>query len=514
MASPTTIVGSALVVYFSWKLLSTPNSNARGLPTPPGPKPLPVIGNLLDAPKDFFWLTYDKWTKQYGDIVSINVFGQTIIILGSLQATNDLFEKRSSIYSDRVRLPMIMELMGYEWNVALMRYTNRWRRHRRTFHQYFNQNAVHVYQPVQLREARALVQGILDDPTDFYAHLKHTFTSMSMDITYGIQIDAKNDNYEETAELILDSIIQTAVPGGYLVDLMPILKYVPSWFPGASFKRKAAKWRVLGARFVNEPFNAVKAALSRGEHVRPSMVSSLLQKLPEEHDDEDEEIIKNTAGLTYAAGADTTLSALETFFLAMVLYPDVQKRAQAELDRVVGSSRLPGFDDRKDLPYLNAIVKETMRWQPVTPLAVVHSPIADDVYKGYFIPKGSIIFGNSWTILQDPIAYPNPKEYKPERFLKDGQLDPNVQDPDLAAFGFGRRICPGRHFSNSTLFIFISSILSVFDITPPLDEQGKPIQLSPEMTTGLISHPSPFKCTIKPRSVEAVGVIREPLVEE
>ncbi|KDQ59106.1 hypothetical protein JAAARDRAFT_113176, partial [Jaapia argillacea MUCL 33604] len=483
--------------------------NSGSLPLPPGPKALPFIGNLLDVPMESLWLAYDRWTKQYGDIVSINLFGQTIIILGTLEATQDLLEKRSSIYVDRVRLPMLMELMEFDWLFPLMRYSNKWRKHRRAFHQYFNQNAIYKHQPNQLVAARSLLRGILDGTRGFHAAIRHTFISMSMDMAYGIKIDAKKDNYEEMAELLVDAIERTAVPGAFLVDLLPFLKYVPAWLPGAGFKTKAEEWRLLGADFVNKPFNAVKEALRLGEQVRPSMVSSLLQKLPEDHDAEDEETIKNVASTAFVAGADTTVSALEVFFLAMVLYPDVQKQAQAELDRVVGSSRLPDFNDQNNLPYLNAIVKETMRWQPITPLAAVHSPIVDDVYKGYFIPKGAIVFGNSWSILQDPVAYQNPKEYKPERFLRDGQLDPTVQDPALTAFGFGRRMCPGRHFSNSTLFIFVSSVLAVFDITPPLDEQGKPIQLSPDMTSGIVSHPVHFKCTIKPRSEEAAVLIRE-----
>jgi cytochrome P450 len=122
----------------------------------------------------------------------------------------------------------------------------------------------------------------------------------------------------------------------------------------------------------------------------------------------------------------------------MVKYPEVQRKAHAELDYVIGRSRLPNFQDRESLPYISAIVKETMRWQPVSPLGGAHCSTEDSEYKGYFIPKGSYVIGNAWSILHEPFDYPEPLEFNPDRFLKGSQLDPSVQEP-LAAFGFGRR---------------------------------------------------------------------------
>lgn len=195
----------------------------------------------------------------------------------------------------------------------------------------------------------------------------------------------------------------------------------------------------------------------------------------------------------------------------MCLYPEVQKKAQAELDQVLGA-RLPDFSDRPSLPYINAVVKESNRWQLVLPLgmspwrssrdsantirvAVPHSTIRDDEYEGYFIPRGTIVMGNAWyvwiithlsetlirvtffrTILQDPDVFHDPQTFAPERFLKNGQIDPSIRDPSVAAFGFGRRICPGRHLSDNSLFITVASVLSVFDISPVLDKDGKPIK--------------------------------------
>lgn len=122
-----------------------------------------------------------------------------------------------------------------------------------------------------------------------------------------------------------------------------------------------------------------------------------------------EELIKDSAAVSYAAGADTSVSTLTTFILAMTLHPDTQKRAQAELDAVLGD-RLPTFADKDDLPYVTAVMKEVFRWIPVLPLAVPHRAINSDRYKNYFIPAGASVLGNAWYVIDgklDQVVFPD-----------------------------------------------------------------------------------------------------------
>ena len=141
----------------------------------------------------------------------------------------------------------------------------------------------------------------------------------------------------------------------------------------------------------------------------------------------------------------------------MSLYPDIQRKAHAELDAVVGHDRLPDLDDRDSLVYLNAVIKESLRWLPVTPLGQSHYTMVDDEFAGYFIPAGTIVQGNIWYAdlgyvsshldvddwhrgcMHDPKVYDKPEEFRPDRFIRDGKLDPNIQDPATIVFGFGRR---------------------------------------------------------------------------
>jgi len=228
----------------------------------------------------------------------------------------------------------------------------------------------------------------------------------------------------------------------------------------------------------------------------------------------EETIAKDVAWIVYAGGADTTVSSVQTLFLAMALYPEVQKKAQAEIDAVVGLNRLPDFHDRPSLPYINAVVKESSRWNLVTPLAVPHMSTNDDEYNGFYIPKGTVMIGNAWSILNDRKVFDNPQEFQPERYLKDGNPNPDARDPECAAFGFGRRICPGRHFSDNSLYSIVSCLLAVYDIKPPVDDQGNSLKLKPEFTSGLLTYPVPFKCIIKPRTPAAEALIRDSVNEE
>ncbi|KAJ7469321.1 cytochrome P450 [Mycena galericulata] len=161
---------------------------------------------------------------------------------------------------------------------------------------------------------------------------------------------------------------------------------------------------------------------------------------------------------------------------------------------------------QESLPYVAALVKEVLRWRTVTPIGFPHFSTIDDEYRGYRIPAGSIVIGNVWAILHNESMYPDPYAFKPERFLLDGKLNPAVRDPQ-AVFGFGRRICPGRHMAMSSIWISIASILATFDITKAVGNNGEILEPSFQYTSELVSVPLPFKCSIRPRSKDAAVLV-------
>ncbi|KAJ7253639.1 family 64 cytochrome P450, partial [Mycena rebaudengoi] len=245
--------------------------------------------------------------------------------------------------------------------------------------------------------------------------------------------------------------------------MIPILKYVPAWFIGAGFRRQAREWKDLTDKMVQLPFQAAKRLVTNG--TTPPLY--------------------DTAGIMYAAGSDTTSAALGTFILEMLANPDVQKRAQEETDVVVHEGHLPSFDDEESLPYVSVIVKEVLRWKPVTPIGVPHAVSVEDTYRGFRIPAGSIVVPNTWALLYDEIAYPDPHKFNPDRFLLNGRLNPAVRDPSLV-FGFGRRVCPGRHMAQSTLWITVASLLAVFAITKAIGKDGQILEPSYKYHSALV----------------------------
>ncbi|KIJ25389.1 hypothetical protein M422DRAFT_273670 [Sphaerobolus stellatus SS14] len=476
-------------------------------PLPPGPKGWPLIGNYLDIPKTKEWLNLDKWFKEHGDIVYYQLFGKGILALGSLNRCHEIFEKRSSIYSSRPGLIMLNKLSGWDFALVTLPYGSTWRKHRQAFHQYFNMNVAPKYRSMQLKGARGLLRQLLDCPDHDALRriLRSSFAEIIMETVYGYEVAPVNDPYMEITELAATAMLECLTPGRFLVEVLPLLQYIPSWLPGAEFKRLAAKWK------------AATIAMDHGT-AKPSVVTSMTQRISDQEEsgrDELEKVLKNTAGVAFAGGTDTTMSAVTVFFLTMAMHPEAQKKAQAEIDSVIGSHRLPDFSDRDSLPYVNAILKETLRWQTIVPLSKTDTPhlsTQDDVYDGYFIPKGTIIIGGSWTILHDPAVYPDPFEFKPERFIKNGKIDPDVLDPYVAIFGYGRRVCPGRYFADDTAYIMIVSILASLNISAPLDENGRPKQLICDMDDGIVSFPKPFDCDIKPRSKVATELIRDSIM--
>jgi cytochrome P450 len=243
---------------------------------------------------------------------------------------------------------------------------------------------------------------------------------------------------------------------------------------------------------LDEPFEIGKAKMT-SDGRPPSIVARFLDS--DDTSPAQEEFMKGIAVSGLADGTETTASALHSFVLAMLLHPDVQSRALAEINAVCGDT-VPSFEHRPLLPYIDAICREVLRWRPIVPLGVPHMTSQDDVYEGYFIPKGSLVMVNAWAISQDESLYPDASQFDPQRHLT---AEGKLKDDPLAGhfvFGYGRRICPGRHFAGLSLWAAIVSILSTVRITKAKDSEGKDIPVIPEYTIGLSIQPAPFAFAI------------------
>ncbi|KDR82191.1 hypothetical protein GALMADRAFT_222059 [Galerina marginata CBS 339.88] len=500
------ILGTLVVCFVYWV-----NGQRQRRQLPPGPKKLPFIGNLLSMPSRVEWETFARWGQEYNsDIIHVNALGTSIVILNSYNVASDLLDKRSGTYSDRPHFTMLHELSGWGFLFSLLPYGDVWRESRRLFTKHFNSSHhISINQKRDIIYVRRLLGQLLQRPNDFLQHARTLVGSTTLSMTYSINVQPYNDPYIAIAEDAVETAGDLLIAGAFLVDIIPILKYVPDWFPGAKFQRKAAIMRAHAAKIRDATFEATKKLMASGDY-NPSFVTEALTQLEySEHPGRDLDILKDVAAQTYMAGADTTASALGTFFLAMVCYPQVQKKAQEELDKVL-NGKLPEANDIRSLPYLSALIKEVYRNNPtfLPHQGVPHQTIGDDLYNDYHIPAKSVVIANQWAMLNDERDYPLPREFRPERFLKNGSLDKSVRDPMDIAFGFGRRVCAGKHLAHSTITLAAASVLSTFDLLRKLDENHLEIEPRREYKPSAICQPIDFPCVIKPRSRHAAELIR------
>ncbi|EIM91747.1 cytochrome P450 [Stereum hirsutum FP-91666 SS1] len=481
-------------------------------PYPPGPKPLPVVGNAHHMPTEKEWIAFADMAKAYGDIMHLSVLGRHIIVLSSPKAVHDLLDRRSSIYSDRPKITMAGEIIGYVDTIPLRPYDTHHRMARKYLGQALSPREVQGWHRTIQDNNMEFLRQLHVSPNTFLAQIRTLVASTVLQISHAHKVTGDDDWMLKLAERADHEFSIASTPGAFLVDVFPQLKYLPEWFPGAGFKCKAREWRKTMVQVRDEPYKYVSDLVRNGT-AQPSFTASLIENNP--HPTPEEEIVlKWTSVAFYAAGADTTVSAITSFFLAMLTNPEVQRKAQVEIDKVVGTARLPTFDDREELVYLDSVLKEVHRWNPVANLGIPHSLIQDDHYKGFYLPAGSVIIANNWWvgILHDPDIYPNPFDFDPARYLSQPSGQPSTvtqtnPDPRAFVFGYGRRICPGRHLAEDSLFITAATMLSVFNILPCVDDHGNPLKKQVEYTGGTISHPKPFKCRIQARSPDAERLI-------
>lgn len=515
MSSTTLVVNAILflvAVVVVRKLHSRRLHNSLGLPYPPSPTPsvIPFVSNIHDMPIKEEWFKFTEWGKQYGPLVMLEVMGQKMCIINTIRAATDLLDARSAIYSDRPQMRMVRELMGWEFNVGFQSYGAKYKKSRKLFHHGFNPRASDAYQPIQTREITLLLEKLLRCPERFEELLRETTGSIIMMIAFGYQT-VKNDEFVRIAEEAQFAMVSAARPGAYFVDFIPFLKYVPEWVPGAHFQCVAREGRELAEELQTKPYAWARRQFDEGK-AKPSFFRSIMEAKGLCSDDplEEEQLIRKATALMYATGADTILASVLNFFLAMLHAPEVQMKAQEELSRVVGNHRLPAFADRASLPYIECIVKETLRWEQVIPLGVPHRLMKDDAYEGYFIPKGTTMIPNQYAMSHDESMYPDPMTFRPERFMDaPAAKDGGPCDPNTIAFGWGRRICPGRFLAENSLWLHVATTLACFSISPIIGSDGKPVIPPRDYTSGLASRPKSFSCHVLPRNPEAVELVRE-----
>ncbi|KAJ7876809.1 cytochrome P450 [Mycena leptocephala] len=423
-----------------------------GLPLPPGPT-ISWFGlggkDAVNMPQAYAWLVFADWQKKFGDVIYVNVFHNPLLVINSAEAAFDLLEKKSAIYSSRPIRTMQAEVMGFSWLFSGLPYGPWYKKHRTMFHNHFQAKVIPKYHPTLIDSAHTLLRNLSRTPENLLHHLRRTTTAIVLSVCYGHHVAEQGDEYVKLADQAMAGVGLSANFGTFLVDYIPLLKYVPAWFPGAKFKRDGLKWRKLGLEMWNRPRMPATSELEdlfRQTNPDAAVVETL---------------IKDVTATAYAGGSDTTLSILLSFFLAMVIHPEIQERAFAEISAAIpDGDRLPTFEDRAKLPYSIASCR-------------------NDVYRGWRVPKGTTVLANIWAMLHEPSL----------------------------AYGFGRRICPGRFLATDTIWIVAVSVIASYKILKPLDDAGNEVTPEVAYTPGLFSRPKPFGYRLVSRSEKVAGLV-------
>lgn len=490
---------------------------------PPGPMPWPLVGNNFQLPKQKQWEKLEQWSKDYDSPIITYWEGcKATICCNDAWTISELDDRRANIYSSRPFKTVTGKLFGlYDMNQAGLPYGDRWRLHRRLTHAATNASVVQQYQGFQGDEARILVEDVLDKPFDFMSSIERYTVSVVSTIAWGRRISDYDDPVLKVAQAFVGSS-SLALPGRCWTEAIPVLADMPN------ILNTLPKMMKTLAHSSNQYFYALS---EEGSHQAEDNFS---KRLFREEQSLTKIEIANLTGNFIGAGVDTTSSSLMSCILAMALNPDIQAKAHEELDLIVGRERSPRWSDEGDLKYIKAIVQETLRWRPVFPLGgPQHSPIQDDIYRGYTIPKGTPILGNLFAINRNPREYPEPLKFMPERFL--GELKapfPNKKGHNV--FGWGRRVCSGEPLAQQSLFFTAACLLWAFEMGPGKDkdvsaplldestkissanphDQGSEVKLDPEAYNNMqVNRPLPFKVTFKPRSEGIISIIKQEAAE-
>ncbi|KAJ7163864.1 cytochrome P450, partial [Mycena crocata] len=496
-------------------------------PLPPGPKGIPIFGNAFQLPQ-FQWA---QWAQEFGPIFSLNMAGQPLVVLNTGKVCADLMDRRSVIYSDRPRFIMAAEILTGGMLVGFARYGPLWRRLRKAAHLGLHLRAAEAYYPIEEREAAILVQDLLRDPSQWDAHIRRFYAHPYLPVVLALYLltsalpsfrSPRNFGslphvgsvYNTTVRRINDlmhRVVQAALPGNFLVEIIPWMCYLPDWL--AKWKRDGKAHFVEDSTMFKTFLGNVKDQVATGEY-QPSFGAHLVYPGNPHGLSPDEQAW--LAGIIFGAGSDSTAGTLGYFMLLMNLHPEVQLKAHEEIDRVVGRHRMPNFEDRDSLPYVTAIVKEVLRWHPVSPLGLPHRLTQDDWYDGYFLPEGTIVVSNIYGINRDPEMFPDPDKFDPDRYHDEDRDNTKSQEFDDThgqghfSYGFGRRVCVGMNLANNVLFINIVAVLWAVMIKRPIGPDGK--EIIPDRTKfiddGLVVRPEQFQCVIEPRGGEVQDMLR------
>ncbi|KAG2131618.1 cytochrome P450 [Suillus bovinus] len=444
-------------------------------------------------PKSRVPFQFAKWTEQYGPVFSLKQGHRIFVVIGRHQAAMDIMEKEGANLADRPRSIAVQDTLSDGLRMILVGSGERLRRLRRVMHAGLQPKVAETYEPTQTKHAKNLLLDILNDPKNHQGHAFRYSASVVMSFNYG---KTTPTSYTDPEIVSLNKTIArfgaAIKPGAYLVDTYPILRFVPGYLS------QLKAWHQEEFALFNGQLDAVRRQMREGT-AEPSFSKFIIEHQKQYQLEEKE--LSYVSGGMFAAGSDTTASAITLMMMAAATHTDAQARVQEELDEVVGRMRLPTFDDQEMLPQVTAFILESLRWRPIVLGGFEHRATKDIIWNNYLIPAGATVIGNHWAIANDPEVFPEPHKFNPQRWIDDaGRVRSDLR---FFTFGFGRRVCPGQHVATRSIFINTALILWAFRLS---ENPAAKIDTFAFSDTATI-HAAPFEVCLEKRVDE--NLIRE-----
>ncbi|KAK1828026.1 cytochrome P450 [Podospora conica] len=473
----------------------------NGPDVPPGPTQLPYLGRIHDLPIQYMWIKLKEWGDRYGGahgFYRTQMLNCKVLVITDEAVAEDLLVKRAKYNSDRPLIRSLFDNKNSYKYLPLMGKNPTWARQRKLTHAYITEASNAQYHGVLYLESKRWLARLLANPDDFQASLEDMASKVMCTLCWD---DPSVSEYCTTSAW---GLLRQMSPGGPITNVITPLWHLPT--PINPWKRAEHRRHDEQQAWWIERYREARRRTAAGE-LRGCWTRKFLEGMAEKGCfSGGEEEAASVLGMMALVGVFTVAGPLSYWLVAMVHHPRWQGAVQREVDAVCGG-RLPTLEDAPRLPVLRACIKETMRWRPNVPTGVAHETEKDDMYKGFFIEKGTRLLPLDWAFLRNPAKYPDPDNFRPERWLEPAWPTfkaPLTQFPTIkgmSSFGWGQRQCLGMSVTQDEMLIACGALAWCFNLKPKLDETGRVIPVSSTKSNSLlIIKPDPFQMAFEPRN--------------
>ncbi|XP_007995069.1 cytochrome P450 2G1 isoform X1 [Chlorocebus sabaeus] len=463
---------SCLLVLIAWKRM-----NKAGK-LPPGPTPIPFLGNLLQVRTDATFQSFMKLREKYGPVFTVYMGPRPVVVLCGHEAVKEALVDQADEFSGRGELASIER--NFQGHGVALANGERWRILRRfslTILRDFGMGKRSIEERIQeeagyLLEEFRKTKGAPIDPTFL---LSRTVSNVISSVVFGSRFDYEDKQFLNLLRLINESFTEMSTPWAQLYDMYSgVMQYLPGRHNRVYYLIEKLKDFIASRVKINE-------ASFDSQNPRDFIDCFLIKMHQDKNNPRTEFNLKNLVLTTlnlFFAGTETVSSTLRYGFLLLMKHPEVEARIHEEINQVIGPHRLPSVDDRVKMPYTDAVIHEIQRLVDIVPMGVPHNVVRDTQFRGYLLPKGTDVFPLLGSVLKDPKYFRYPDAFYPQHFLDEqGRFKKNEA---FVPFSSGKRICLGEAMARMELFLYFTSILQNFSLrslVPPGD-----IDINPKLS--------------------------------